>query len=189
MSHSLQFLKESQLLAECIDPFKVEELADILSDFKGKLFILGLGGSSANASHAVNDFRKLCGIEAYCPSDNVAELTAIANDEGWENIYGHWLLESNLNDQDAILILSVGGGTPTVSLPLNNALGAAKLTGAKILGIVGRDGGETKRMGDCVIVIPTVNDKRVTPHVESFQSVILHCLVSHPKLQKKATKW
>jgi len=156
-----------------------------LRERKGRLFIVGLGGSAANASHACNDFRKLCGIEAYAPGDNVAELTARANDEGWATIYPLDFANSN----DALLVLSVGGGTESVSLPLVFALQTARQRGMTILGIVGRDGGMTAKLADCCIIIPTVKAERVTPHCEGWQSVILHAIVSHPDLQRNATKW
>ena len=189
MSHSQKFIFETAEIAVAIDWGLIEEMAGQLSKITGRIFFAGLGGSSANASHAVNDFRKLCHIEAYCISDNVAELTAIANDEGWSLIYANWLKNSNLTNHDALFVLSVGGGSENVSLPLIEAIKYAKYKGARIFGIVGRDGGYTKRKGDCVIVIPVVNPERITPHTEVFQSVILHCLVSHPKLQKGKTKW
>lgn len=191
MTHSEQYLAETQVVAGLVDPKAVEDMVDRLSSLpmRARIFFLGLGGSAANASHATNDFRKLCGREAYCASDNVAEITAIANDEGWSLIYQNWLKSSNLGSDDALFILSVGGGRGNVSLPLIEAIKYGKSQGSHIFGIVGRDGGYTKREGQCVIVIPTVNDVRVTPHCEGFQSVILHCLVSHPKLQKHQTKW
>lgn len=191
MNHCEQYLAEAQVTAGLIDPAQVEDMADKLANLplRGRIFFLGLGGSAANASHATNDFRKLCHREAYCASDNIAELTAIANDEGFSLIYKDWLKGCNLTPSDAIFVLSVGGGRGNVSLPLINAIDYAKTQGTRIFGIVGRDGGYTKREGNCVIVIPTANEQRVTPHTESFQSVILHCLVSHPKLQKHQTKW
>lgn len=155
----------------------------------GRLFILGLGGSAANASHAVNDFRKLCEIEAYAPTDNVAELTARANDEAWEDIFSTWLVGSRLCNKDAILILSVGGGTEDVSIPLGFAINHAKAVRARVLGIVGRDGGTTAKRADCCVIIPTVNEGLVTPIAESMQAVIWHLLVSHPLLAKNKTKW
>ena len=189
MPHSEKYLLETALIAG-MDSKPIEEMAKALSDLRsrrGRLFVIGLGGSAANASHAVNDFRKLCGIESYCPSDNVAELTARANDDGWDYIYSSWLLYAN--EKDGLFILSVGGGTETVSRPLINAIDFAKINGMKIFGIVGRDGGYTKLHADHCIIIPTVEPSRVTPHTEAFQSVILHCLVSHPDLQKAPTKW
>lgn len=190
MSHSKQFLIETATLAGLIDADRAEEMVRELVDLRfrrGRLFIIGLGGSAANASHMVNDLRKLCAIDAQAPTDNVAELTARANDEGWSEIFADWLQFANSND--AIFVLSVGGGTDRVSLPITHALSQANQRGMKIYGIVGRDGGNTALMGDCVLLIPTVKNERVTPHCEAFQAVIWHCLVSHPDLQKRATKW
>jgi len=157
----------------------------------GRLFLLGVGGSAANCSHAVNDFRKLCGIEAYAPTDNVSELTARTNDEGWETVFSEWLKTSRANSNDAVFVLSVGGGSleRNVSLNLVAALREAKERNMTVLGIVGRTGGYTKEVGDAVVVIPTVAEARVTPHTEAFQAVVWHCLVSHPLLQVNATKW
>ena len=157
----------------------------------GRLFLLGVGGSAANCSHAVNDFRKLCAIECYTPTDNVSELTARINDEGWDDAFAAWLEGSRLGAKDALLILSVGGGNAEkqISVNLIRAIEYAKQREATILGIVGRDGGFTKRMGDVVVVVPTVDDRLVTPHTEAFQAVIWHCLVSHPRLQVRSTKW
>ena len=193
MSHTQTYLQETEAISRLIDSDQVEKMvAELvaLRERKGRLFIIGLGGSAANASHAVNDFRKLCGIEAYAPTDNVAELTARANDEGWAFIFGDWLQFAN--STDALFILSVGGGTETVSRPLVNAIAQTigkGGTGTKIFAIVGRNGGHTKQRADCCILIPTVNDIRVTPHTEGWQSVILHCIVSHPDLQRNKTKW
>ena len=152
---------------------------------------MGVGGSAGNASHAVNDFRKLCAIEAYAPTDNVSELTARTNDEGWGTIFDGWLKISNIKKNDALFILSVGGGNleKNVSPGIVNAIDLAKHEGAKVLGVVGRDGGYAGKKGDCVIVVPTVNDQRITPHTEAFHAVVWHCLVSNPILQVKATKW
>ncbi|HEX4411531.1 MAG TPA: SIS domain-containing protein [Xanthobacteraceae bacterium] len=194
MTHASTFLKEVTEIAGRIDPALVESLCDELAalrDRDGRLFILGVGGSAGNAAHAVNDFRKLCGIEAYAPTDNVSELTARTNDEGWPTVFSEWLKVSRANAKDAILILSVGGGNmeKNVSPNIVSAIALAKERGLRVLGIVGRDGGYTKKAGDCVVIVPTVEDSRVTPHAEAFQAVIWHCLVSHPKLQKNATKW
>mgnify|MGYP001572609809 CR=1 FL=1 len=158
---------------------------------KGRLFILGVGGSAANASHAVNDFRKLCEIEAYTPTDNIAELTARTNDEGWETVFVEWLKVSQLKSEDAILVLSVGGGSEEkkVSMNIVRALDYAKSVGSKIFGIVGRDGGYTKQIADICVVIPTVNDYLITPFVESFQALIWHMLVFHPDLKTNEGKW
>ena len=157
----------------------------------GRLFFLGVGGSAGNCGHAVNDFRKLCGIEAYAPTDNVSELTARTNDEGWHTVFAEWLRTSRANDKDAVFVFSVGGGNleKNVSPNIVSALKEAKERGTKIFGVVGRDGGYTKKVGDCVIVVPTVDASRVTPHAEAFQAVVWHCLVSHPALQQIATKW
>jgi D-sedoheptulose 7-phosphate isomerase len=194
MSHVAKFLDEVVAIARGIDSAAIETLCGELVKLRergGRLFILGVGGSAGNASHAVNDFRKLCGIEAYAPSDNVSELTARTNDEGWPTVFSEWLKVSRANAKDAILIFSVGGGNmeKNVSPNIVSAIGVAKENGLAVLGIVGRDGGYTKKAGDCVIVIPTVEESRVTPHAEAFQAVVWHCLVSHPKLQKNATKW
>ena len=192
MSHCSHYLSEVSRLAKLIRADELEEMAIQLVKVRarsGRIFFIGLGGSAANSSHAVNDFRKLCAIEAYAPTDNVAELTAIANDEGWIGIFSRWLSESNTRKEDALFVLSVGGGTDTVSVPLKLAISMARARGTTVFGIVGRDGGYTKQYGDHVIVIPTINKRYITPHTESFQSVILHCLVSHPLLQKNATRW
>ncbi len=167
-----------------------EELAR-LRDRQGRLFLIGVGGSAGNCSHAVNDFRKLCGIEAYAPVDNVSELTARANDEGWDTIFSGWLKISHLAANDAILVFSVGGGDATrnVSVNIVKAVELAKECGAKVLGIVGRPDGFTAKNGDHVVVVPLVNDAHVTPLSEAFQAVIWHCLVSHPILQSCKTKW
>ena len=157
----------------------------------GRLFILGVGGSAGNCSHAVNDFRKLCGIEAYAPVDNVSELTARTNDEGWETIFSGWLKVSRVTAKDAVLVFSVGGGNMEKNVSPNIVAGVkfAKEQGLRVLGVVGRDGGYTKQVGDCVVVVPTVEATRITPHAEAFQAVVWHCLVSHPALQQLPTKW
>jgi len=194
MSHSATFFNEVTKVAQQIDLAAIETLCGelvSLRDRNGRLFILGVGGSAGNAGHAVNDFRKLCGIEAYAPTDNVSELTARTNDEGWPTVFSEWLKVSRASEKDAILIFSVGGGNMerNVSPNIVSAIGFAKERGMRILGVVGRDGGYTKKAGDCVVVIPTVEESRVTPHAEAFQAIVWHCLVSHPKLQKNATKW
>lgn len=194
MSHASTFLDETVETARRIDPAAIEALCGELAklrDRDGRLFIIGVGGSAGNAGHAVNDFRKLCGIEAYAPTDNVSELTARTNDEGWPTVFAEWLKVSRANAKDAILIFSVGGGNmeKNVSPNIVSAIGVAKERGMRVLGVVGRDGGYTKKAGDCVVVIPTVEESRVTPHAEAFQAVVWHCLVSHPLLQKNATKW
>lgn len=194
LGHAAQFLSEVSETAKRVPEGTIELMCDELAklrDRKGRLFILGVGGSAANSGHAVNDFRKLCGIEAYAPTDNVSELTARTNDEGWHTVFAEWLKVSQANDKDAILIFSVGGGNleKNVSPNIISAIEEAKRRGLKVFGIVGRDGGYTKQAGDVVVVIPTVQESRVTPLAESFQAVIWHCLVSHPKLQQNATKW
>lgn len=194
MSHAAEFLAETRRIAEALDADVVERMADALAAVRergGRLFIIGVGGSAGNCGHAVNDFRKLCGIEAYAPTDNVSELTARTNDEGWHTVFSEWLKISRICEKDAVLVFSVGGGNleRNVSTNIVSALTEAKARGATILGIVGRDGGYTRKVGDVVAVIPTVTEARVTPHAEAFQAVIWHCLVSHPKLQKMPTKW
>ena len=194
MSHAEGFFRESGAICSTIETAKVEKLADELAalrDRGGRLFILGVGGSAGNCSHAVNDFRKLCGIETYSPVDNVSELTARANDEGWETIFAGWLEVSRLTSADAILVFSVGGGdvARNVSTNIVKAVDYAKGKGAKVFGVVGKDTGYTARQGDTVVVVPMVNEARVTPLSEAFQAVVWHCLVSHPKLQLRKTKW
>lgn len=177
-----------------LEPAAIERLVDhlvALRDRGGRLFLIGVGGSAANASHAVNDFRKLTGIEAYAPTDNVSELTARTNDEGWSSVFSAYLEVSRATAADALFVLSVGGGDErnNVSPNIVSAVNEARRRGMPVLGIVGRDGGHTGRHGDAVIVVPTVDDRLVTPLVESFQAVIWHGLVSHPRLQRQATKW
>ena len=189
MSYSQMHLEESIQITKLIDHKVVEDIANLLLDVKktnGRLFVLGVGGSAANASHAVNDFRKLAGIETYAPTDNVAELTARTNDEGWKTVFSGWLKISNFNSKDCLFILSVGGGNKdkNVSTNLIEAIDLARVTG-----IVGRDGGYTAENADVCLVIPTVNLSTVTPHAESFQTVIWHLLVSHPILKSNPTKW
>jgi D-sedoheptulose 7-phosphate isomerase len=194
MSHVSSYFAQVGEIARLIDADGVEALVDALVALRargGRLFLLGVGGSAANCSHAVNDFRKLCGIEAYAPTDNVAELTARTNDEGWETAFSGWLEVSRMSEKDAVLVFSVGGGNAerNVSMNIVRALEQAKKACARILGVVGRDGGSTAKMGDHVVLIPMLDDRLVTPHTEAFQAVVWHCLVSHPKLQLKATKW
>jgi len=194
MSHTDNYLRQAAEIADLIDRQMVELIAEGLVDVrrrKGRLFVIGVGGSAANSSHAVNDFRKLCGIEAYTPIDNVAELTARTNDEGWETVFAAWLETSNANEKDAVLVFSVGGGDAERSISANivHGLEVAKERGCQIFGIVGRDGGFAKKIGDAVVVVPTVDPNHVTPHTEAFQAVILHCLASHPALQAHSTKW
>jgi D-sedoheptulose 7-phosphate isomerase len=194
MTFSKQHLDETIEIVKGISPQKIEDLVDLLVKVKlngGRLFVLGVGGSAANASHAVNDFRKLAGIETYAPTDNVAELTARTNDEGWETVFSGWLKVSRLNNKDCLFILSVGGGDKekNVSPNLVEAIDYARSVGAEITGIVGRDGGYTKNHSPSCIVVPTVNVNSVTPHSESFQAIIWHLLVSHPNLKANSTKW
>ena len=194
MSYSQQHLDESLEITKAINADTIEGMVDLLADVKstgGRLFVLGVGGCAANASHAVNDFRKLAGIETYAPTDNVAELTARTNDEGWETVFSGWLRVSKLNAKDCLFILSVGGGNKdkNVSPNLIEAIDLAKQVGARVTGIVGRDGGYTAQNADICLVVPTVNPSTVTPHSESFQAVIWHLLVSHPKLKSNPTKW
>ena len=193
-NHVSSFFSQVNLIANSIDKQEIENLAISLLKIReneGRLFFLGVGGSAGNCSHAVNDFRKLCGIESYAPTDNVSELTARINDDGWDVALAAWLKASRLKQNDAIFILSVGGGNfeKNVSVNLIKAIEYAKEKGAKVFGIVGRDGGYTKKVGDNVVVVPVIDEKLVTPHSEAFQAVVWHCLVSNPILQIQATKW
>ena len=192
--HVAEFFALSGAICDKIDFSRIEALAAALGAVRergGRLFMLGVGGSAGNCSHAVNDFRKLCGIEAYSPADNVSELTARANDEGWETIFSGWLEVSRLSERDAIFVLSVGGGDVerNVSINLVRAVDFARSRGARVLGIVGKEAGYTARNGDVVVVIPEVKVEWVTPLSEAFQAVVWHCLVSHPALQVRNTKW
>jgi D-sedoheptulose 7-phosphate isomerase len=194
MSYTQKHLREAQEILQRLDVEAVEKVAALLARVKadgGRVFFLGVGGSAANCSHAVNDFRKLAGIECYAPTDNVAELTARTNDEGWASVFAEWLKVSRLREQDALFVLSVGGGDleRNISPNLVGALQLARQVGAKVTGIVGRDGGYTARTADVCVVVPTVNAETVTPHVEAFQAVIWHLLVSHPLLKANPTKW
>ncbi|WP_394844307.1 SIS domain-containing protein [Pendulispora brunnea] len=188
------FLDESIELIRKLDTASIEALAEGLAAVRaggGRLFILGVGGSAGHASHAVNDFRKICGLESYAPTDNVSELTARVNDEGWDTSFSEWLKVSRLNERDGVLVFSVGGGNrvKNVSVNLVRSLELARERGAKIFGIVGRDGGYTKEVADVCVLIPTVASERITPHTEGFCAVVWHLLVSHPKLQAQTTKW
>lgn len=194
MSYTRQHLDEAKHIIDLIDHQAVEQVAELLAAVRargGRLFFLGVGGSAGNCSHAVNDFRKIAGFEAYAPTDNVSELTARTNDEGWASVFVEWLRVSRLRKEDGVFVFSVGGGNleNNISPNLVSALKLAREVGATVVGVVGRDGGYTKKVGDCVIVIPTVDANRVTPHTEAFQAVVWHCLVSHPALQQIATKW
>ena len=182
------YLNEVRNIVDSIPQTEIQRIVESLIALRqggGRLFFLGVGGSAANASHAVNDFRKICGIEAYTPTDNVAELTARTNDNGWESVFIDWLKGSRLSNEDGVFVLSVGGGNSekNISVNLIRALDFAKEVGSKIFGIVGRDGGYTAKVADACIIVPTVNSETVTPHTESFQSVILHLIVSHPSLK------
>jgi len=194
MSFVQQYLDETQKVTSQLDVAAIEKAVDELAAVRersGRLFILGVGGSAANASHAVNDFRKICGFEAYAPTDNVSELTARTNDEGWPTVFSEWLKGSRLSSRDALLIFSVGGGNleKNVSPNLVSAIQVAKQVGASILGIVGRDGGYTAKEAMACVIVPTVNPDHVTPHSEAFQAVVWHLFVSHPKLKVNRTKW
>lgn len=194
MSFSETYFDEVSAIVKQLDLSRTEALVSGLHQVRergGRLFILGVGGSAANASHAVNDFRKLCGFEAYAPTDNVSELTARTNDEGWETVFAAWLKSSRLSDRDALLVLSVGGGDleKNVSPNLVRALEFAREKRAAIYGIVGRDGGFTAKVADVAVIVPTVNPANVTPHAEAFQAVVWHLVVSHPLLKVNATKW
>jgi D-sedoheptulose 7-phosphate isomerase len=194
MNHSQQFLNEARQIIEQIDTDITELMVSMIDQARqrqGRLFILGVGGSAANASHAVNDFRKIVGIEAYAPTDNVAELTARTNDEGWAGIFVEWLKVSRLCADDLILVLSVGGGNleKNVSPNLVTALQYAANVGTPILGIVGRDGGYTARIANACLIVPTINPDHITPHSEAFQAVVWHLLVSHPRLKSQQTRW
>lgn len=192
--HVAKYFAQVGTVAQQIDHAGIERMAEALAVLReggGRLFFVGVGGSAANCSHAVNDFRKLCGIESYAPTDNVSELTARTNDEGWETVFSEWLATSRASRQDGLFVMSVGGGNleRQVSVNLVNALETAKSRGMAIFGIVGRDGGHAKKVGQHVVVVPTVDANLVTPHAEAFQAVVWHCLVSHPRLQRQATKW
>jgi D-sedoheptulose 7-phosphate isomerase len=191
---SSTFISEAQAILSALDVDSVELLARGLAEVRdrgGRLFILGVGGSAGHAGHAVNDFRKICGFEAYSPTDNVSELTARINDDGWEHCYSAWLTTSRIGPRDAVLVFSVGGGDDEkrVSVNLVRALEAARDAGARIYGIVGRDGGYTRRIADVCAMVPVVNPNRITPHTEGTCAVLWHLLVSHPALQLRPTRW
>lgn len=194
MSYAHQHINEAIKILQQIDVASIEKMADLITKVKqtaGRIFFLGVGGSAGNCSHAVNDFRKIVGIEAYAPTDNVSELTARTNDEGWATVFVEWLKVSKLSAKDVVFVLSVGGGNleRNISPNLVLALQHAKTVGAKVTGIVGRDGGYTAQVADACVVIPTVNVETITPHSEAFQAVVWHLLVSHPKLKARQTKW
>ena len=194
MSFARNHLNEAKRIIDGLDVGVIDRMAGLLAEARvkgGRLFFLGVGGSAGNCSHAVNDFRKIVGIESYAPTDNVSELTARTNDEGWETVFVEWLRVSRLKPEDVIFVFSVGGGNleKNVSPNLVRALQYAKEVGAKILGVVGRDGGYTAKVGDAVCIVPTVNPEAVTPHSEAFQAVVWHLLVTHPDLKARQTKW
>jgi D-sedoheptulose 7-phosphate isomerase len=194
LSFARQYIDEATTILAKLDGAAIERMATLLADVRargGRLFFLGVGGSAANASHAVNDFRKIAGIESYAPTDNVSELTARTNDEGWETVFSTWLRTSRLSKNDAVFVFSVGGGDVerNISPNLVRALEYAKQVGASILGVVGRDGGYTAKVADAVVIVPTVNPANITPHSEAFQGVIWHLLVSHPAVRVAQTKW
>ena len=194
MSFTKHYLSEASEILSQIDVAAIDRVIGKLQDLGrqgGRLFILGVGGSAANASHAVNDFRKICGFETYAPTDNISEITARTNDEGWATIFAEWLKGSRLNAQDGLLIFSVGGGNveKSVSPNLVIAVQLAKQIGASVIGVVGRDGGFTAREANVCVIVPTVNPNHVTPHTEAFQAVLWHLFVSHPKLKATQTKW
>jgi len=194
VSFARTHLDEAKDIINALDVATIDRMADLLAGLRtrgGRLFFLGVGGSAGNCSHAVNDFRKLAGIECYAPTDNVSELTARTNDEGWDTVFAEWLKVSKLKSEDAVFVFSVGGGNleKNVSPNLVRALQYAKGVGAIVLGVVGRDGGYTAKVGDAVCVIPTVNPDAVTPHSEAFQAIVWHLLVSHPALKRNPTKW
>jgi D-sedoheptulose 7-phosphate isomerase len=189
-----QYLQEAKTVIDQIDVEQVDKMTNLLVELrktKGRLFLIGVGGGAGHASHAVNDFRKIAGIESYSPSDNVSELTARTNDEGWETTYAAWLKVSNLSEKDMLFVFSVGGGDAEKNISTNivNALKLAKETGCKIIGVVGRDGGYTAKVADACLIVPTVNKDYITPHTESFQAMVWHLLVSDPRLQQMTNKW
>ena len=194
MIYSDLHLSEATEVIKKIETKQIEKIVDLILNVrneKGRIFFLGVGGSAGNCSHAVNDFRKIIGVESYAPTDNVSELTARTNDEGWSTIFSEWLKISNLNSKDLIFVFSVGGGNieKNISPNLVEALKYGKSIGCKLVGVVGRDGGYTAKVADACVIIPTVNEKTITPHTEAFQAVIWHLIVSHPKLKLNETKW
>jgi len=194
MSYTKQYLDEAARIVASLDVSKIDAMLALILDLRrrgGRLFFLGVGGSAGNASHAVNDFRKIAGIECYAPTDNVSELTARVNDDGWETVFVNWLKISRLSANDTVFVFSVGGGDieRNISPNLVRALEYARQVGAKICGVVGRDGGYTARVADACVVVPTISAETVTPHAEAFQAVVWHLLVSHPDLRASAMKW
>ena len=194
MSYTDEYLLEVKLIVDQIDHKAIEKMIDLIIGIRknnGRMFFLGVGGGAGNSSHAVNDFRKIAGIESYSPCDNVSELTARTNDDGWEKVFVEWLKGSKLNKNDGVFVFSVGGGNveKNISANLVRALEYAQVVGAKIFGIVGRDGGYTGQVADACVIVPTVNPNTVTPHTESFQGAIWHLIVSHPKMRISEMKW
>ena len=194
MEYIKKYLEQTSKIAGMLDENEIKHAIEILKEVrknKGRLFILGVGGSAGNASHAVNDFRKIAGLESYTPTDNVAELTARVNDEGWNSVFVNWLKTSNLSSNDVIIVFSVGGGNVEKNISVNivSALKLAKQVGAKIIGVVSRDGGYTKEVADSCILIPVLSQETVTPHAEEFQAIVWHLLVSHPEIQMNEMKW
>lgn len=194
MSYITEFMEESKKIIDSIDPATVEKMVDIIDGVRsggGRLFFIGVGGGAGHCGHAVNDFRKIAGIESYAPTDNVSELTARTNDDGWDTTFSKWLEVSRLNAKDALFVFSVGGGDleRNISANIVNSLKLAKTVGAKIVGVVGRDGGYTAKVADACVVIPPLNKETITPQVEGFQAVVWHMVVSHPKIVKNAMKW
>jgi D-sedoheptulose 7-phosphate isomerase len=194
MDHVKQYLEEVHRVVDGLNVSEIDLMVQLLADLRGKggrLFFLGVGGSAANSSHAVNDFRKICGIESYTPSDNVSEMSARVNDDGWDTVFSKWLQGSRLGKMDGVFVFSVGGGNAekNISANLVRALEYAKKVGAKIFGVVGRDGGYTAHVADACVIIPTVNLETITPHTESFQAIILHLIVSHPAMKINEMKW
>jgi D-sedoheptulose 7-phosphate isomerase len=194
MSYTTDYIAEARQVLDRLDPAAIDRVVALLVALRergGRLFVLGVGGSAGNASHAVNDFRKICGIEAYTPTDNVSELTARVNDDGWETSFADWLRVSRLGPRDLVLVFSVGGGdlARNISPNLVRALEHARRVGTPICGIVGRDGGFTAQVADACVIVPTIRPETVTPHAEAFQAVVWHLLVSHPSLQTAPTKW
>ena len=194
MNFSKQYLEECIEICNAINPDEIEKIADLINSIRstnGRIFFLGVGGGAGHASHAVNDFRKICNIESYAPTDNVSELTARVNDDGWDTSYVNWLRGSHLSDKDLLFVFSVGGGNleKNISVNILKSLQLAQEIGSKICGVVGRDGGYTKKVADICIIVPTVNENNITPHTEAFQAVIWHLLVAHPLLLSNEMKW
>ena len=194
MNFSKKYLKECIQICSAINPDEIERMADLINSVRstnGRIFFLGVGGGAGHASHAVNDFRKICNIESYAPTDNVSELTARVNDDGWDTCYVNWLKGSNLSEKDLLFVFSVGGGNleKNISVNILKSLELAQEIGSKICGVVGRDGGYTKKVANVCIVVPTINEENITPHTEAFQAVIWHLLVAHPLLLANEMKW